>query len=211
MKTSIMVLSLILLSFATAIYSYQIIGDERIASHWNAQGEIDGYMSKFWGLFLFPMLFIVLYVLFAIIPKIDPLKKNIDKFRKEYDYFVLGFFIYMFYIFVLTILANLDHKFNMTMMIVPAISLLFIGLGTFLKKVKRNWFIGIRTPWTISNDKVWEKTHALGSKMFKVLGAIMLLGIFFEDQLVLIIIIPISIVIAWLTIYSYLEYKKIKN
>ncbi len=182
-KTTIAIVLIILLSFVIAIYSYQRIEGDKVASHWNAKGEVDNYMSKFWGVFLFPLTLIGLYSLFLLIPKIDPLKKNIQKFRKHYDVFILVFISFLFYTFILTILANLNYDFDMTTMLMPALSLLFFGIGMFMKKLKRNWFIGIRTPWTISNDEVWKKTHLLSAKLFKLLGIIIFFGIFFRKYL----------------------------
>jgi len=201
---------LIILSFIIGIYAYSVLPDQ-IASHWNARGEVDGYMGKFWGLFLFPIILIFLYLLFLIIPRIDPLKKNIEKFREYYDYLILVIFLFLFYVFLLTILANLGYRFNMTKTIIPAVGLLFFYIGFILNKVKRNWFIGIRTPWTLSNERVWDKTHKLGSKLFKISGIIILIGIFFQDYLVWFILIPVIVTVVWLFIYSYLEYKKLKK
>jgi len=210
-KTTIVISLIILLSFVIAIYSYQKIEGDKVASHWNAQGQVDGYMSKFWGIFLFPLMFIGLYLLFLLIPKIDPLKKNILKFRKYYDIFILVIMLFLFYIFILTILTNLSYSFNMTTMLMPAIGFLFFGIGMFMKKLKRNWFIGIRTPWTISNDEVWKKTHILGAKHFKLLGIIIFFGIFFQKYLLWFILVPVMISVVWLVVYSYLEYKKIEG
>ncbi len=208
-KITIAIIVVILLSFVIAIYSYQKIEGDKVASHWNVKGEVDGYMSKFWGVFLFPLMFIGLYILFLLIPKIDPLKNNIQKFRKYYDIFVLAIMLFLFYVFILTILANLGYSFNMTTMLMPTIGLLFFGIGMFMKKLKRNWFIGIRTPWTISNDEVWKKTHLLGAKLFKLLGIIIFLGIFFRKYLLWFILVPVIISVVWLFAYSYLEYRKI--
>ena len=209
--TTIAILTLIIFSFVIATYAYQKIEGDKVASHWNAKGEVDGYMPKFLGIFLFPLIFIGLYVLFLVIPKIDPLKKNILQFRKYYDVFILVILLFLFYAFSLTILANLGYSFNMTTMLMPAIGLLFFGMGLFLKKLKRNWFIGIRTPWTISNDEVWKKTHLLGSKLFKLSGVIIFLGIFFQKYFLWFILIPVLISVVWLVIYSYLEYRKIEK
>jgi uncharacterized membrane protein len=211
-KITATILILILLSLAIATYSYQKIETEKIASHWNAQGEVDGYMSKFWGTFLFPLIIIAVYLIFLAIPKIDPLKTNIEKFRKHYNTFFLVLILFLLYVFILTILANLNYNLNMTMTIIPAIGILFFYIGTIMKKLKRNWFIGIRTPWTLSDDKVWQKTHALGATLFKIIGVILILTTFAPPKyLIYLILIPTIGSVIWLVIYSYLEYKKIKK
>ena len=201
---------IVLLSFLIGIFSYQYFPD-KIASHWGSDGQVNGYMSKFWGIFLVPIISIAMLLLFYFLPKLDPLKKNYKKFRTYYDSFILIMIIFLFYIYLLTILWNFRVKFNINLAIIPALGFLFIYLGIILKHLKRNWFIGIRTPWTISNDKVWEKTHKIGSKLFIGSGIITLLGIFFPNYMIWFILVPIIASSIWLFIYSYLEYRKIKK
>lgn len=211
-KTTTAIIILIILSFVIATYSYYNIKEDKIASHWNAKGEVDDYMSKFWGVYLFPFIFIFLYGMFLLIPKIDPLKKNIEKFRKYYDWFILLIFLFLFYVFVLTILANLGYMFNMTTMMMPALALFFFVIGMFLPKIKRNWFMGIRTPWTISNDIVWEKTHELGGKFFKGIGILIILGLFIPGEIFFPVFISFTLfMVVFLVVYSYQEFRKVEK
>ena len=206
-KINILILSIILLSFALAYYLFPQM-PETIASHWNAQGEADGYMTKFWGLFLMPFCLIGLFLMFLIIPKIDPLKENIEKFRKYYDGFILAITLFLFYVYSLTLAWNMGIKFDMTLSLLPAIALLFYGVGILTENAKRNWFIGIRTPWTLSSDKIWGKTHKHGGKLFKIAGIIGLLGLFFSNYAIFFIIIPVIFISIYLIAYSYFEYQK---
>lgn len=210
-KTTILIISIILLSFVIGAYAYQKIEGDQVASHWNAKGEVDDYMSKFWGIFLFPLIMIGVYLLFLVIPKIDPLKNNIKKFRKYYDWFMFIMVLFFFFVFVLTILFNLGYNFNMSFVIMPAIGILFFYIGILMKQLKRNWFIGIRTPWTLSSDRVWSKTHKLGSILFKILGIIIILAMFLPAKYIIwVILVPVLVVVIWLVLYSYLEYQKNK-
>lgn len=206
-KTVIISLLIILLSFIIGIYFYPQM-DDLMASHWNAKGEVDDYMSKFWGLFLMPLVLIGLLLLFILIPRIDPLKKNIEKFRKYFNIFIVLIILFLFYIYLLTIFWNLGFRFSMNQFLPPALAILFYYIGVLVEKAKRNWFIGIRTPWTLSSDKVWEKTHQIGGKLFKVLGVITLLGIFFGDYTIFIVLVPAILVAGYTIVYSYFEYQK---
>jgi uncharacterized membrane protein len=210
-KTDILIMLMIIASLIIAAYAYQVIETEKIASHWNKEGQVDGYMSKFWGLFLIPIILITIYLLFLAIPKVDPLRKNIKKFRRYYDYFIFILILFLFYIFILTILANLGYNVKMDKMLFPAIGLLLIYLGLIMKKLKRNWFIGIRTPWTLSSDKVWEKTHKFGSILFIISGIIIIIGMLFKTYLIFFVLVPIIASVILLVIYSYLEFRKIKK
>lgn len=93
-----------------------------------------------------PIVTIAMWLLFLLIPKIDPLKKNIEKFRKYYDNFILLMILFLFYIFLLTIAWNKGVRFDMTTAIIPAIGILFYYIGSLMSYIKRNWFMGIRTP-----------------------------------------------------------------
>lgn len=203
-------IGIIVISFAIGIYFYPQM-PEQMASHWGARGEVNGYMPTFWGLFLMPIISIVMLLLFILIPKIDPYKANIAKFRKYFDGFVVLLIAFLFYIYILSIAWNMGFRFNMVLLLVPSLAILFFYAGVLIENAKRNWFIGIRTPWTLSNEKVWEKTHKLGGSLFKICGIIAILGIFLEKYAIYIVIVPIIVVSLYLMLYSYLEFQKIKK
>ncbi len=206
-KINIILVSLVLFSFGIGIYFYPQM-PEKMASHWNFKGEVDGCLSKFWGLFLMPIILIGVVLLYLIVPKLDPLKENIEKFRKYFDGFIVLLLLFLFYLYVLTIFWNFGLKFDIGQAIIPALAILFYYCGILLEKAKRNWFIGIRTPWTLSNDMVWEKTHKIGGKLFKIAGIVTILGIFFQKYILFFIFVPIILVAVYATIYSYTEYQK---
>jgi len=181
-----------------------------MASHWNIQGQVDGYMPKFWGLFLMPFISLAMFLLLILIPKIDPLKENIEKFRKYFDGFIILITLFLFYLYLLTIFWSLGYRFDMSRFLVPALGILFYYCGVLIEKSKRNWFIGIRTPWTLSSDRVWDKTHQLGGKLFKLAGIIALLGIFFPSYSFFIVLIPVIAASIYTVVYSYLEFRKEK-
>jgi len=208
MKANDISLGIIFLSFIIGAFAYQYLPDI-MPTHWNAQGEIDGYMDKFWGVFLLPTISFGLFVLFTFIPKYDPRGKNIEDFDNYYRGIILVTIGFLFYLFILSLLAGLGYKFNMVQVICPAFAVLFFYMGVALEKTKSNFFIGIRTPWTISDDRVWEKTHKLGSTLFKASGIIAFFGVFFKDIAFLLVIGPILVVSAYLVVYSYVEYRKL--
>lgn len=209
MKKNIIIILIILVSFAVGIYFFPQM-PEKMASHWNIRSEVDGYIPKFWGLFLMPIISLGLFLLFLLIPKIDPLKENIKKFKKYFDWFVFLIIVFLFYLYFLTIIWNIGFRFDFVVFLMPAFSLLFYYIGILTENAKRNWFIGIRTPWTLSNDKVWEKTHKIGGKLFKIVGLIALSGIIFPNYAFLLLIIPAIFSAIYVVVYSYFEYQKEK-
>ena len=206
-RSELLIAIIIVLSFAIAGYFYPQM-PERIASHWNARGEVDGYMSKFWGLFLMPFISLVLSALLLAVPKIDPLKANIEKFKTYYYGFVILVLVFLLYLYLLTIFWNLGFRFNMVRLLTPAFGVLFFLCGVLIGKAKRNWSIGIRTPWTLSNEKVWDKTHLIGAKLFKLAGLVTLLGVFFQHYAILFVLIPVISVSLFTVVYSYFEYRR---
>jgi len=206
----IIILFAVFLSFVLAAYFYFSCPQlpEEMASHWNTRGEVDGYISKFWGLFLMPLVALGCFLLFIFLPKIDPLKKNVEKFRKYFDIFILIIILFLLYIYLLTVFWNFGFRFNIIRLMAPAMGFLFFYCGILIKNAKRNWFIGIKTPWTLSSDKVWDKTHKLGGKLFKIIGIISFLGVIFPNYFVWLILVPTLVITLFILFYSYFEYQK---
>jgi uncharacterized membrane protein len=211
MRKSYIVLALItLLSFAMGALLYDSMLPY-MASHWNIQGRVDGYMPKFWGLFLMPFLSLFMILLFIIIPKLDPLGQNIEEFRHHYDTFVVLIISFLFYIYIISIFWNLGIRFDMNRMISPALAIVFFYLGILIYHARRNWSIGIRTAWTMSSDYVWNKTHKLGGMLFTIAGTICLLGVVFPNYAVLFILVPIMSAALISVLYSYIIYLEEKR
>lgn len=184
---------------------------ETMASHWNDAGVADGFTSRFWGLFTMPFIVTGIAPLLWLVPYIDPRKSNIALFRKYYDWFVVLFLLYMLYVHVLTLLWNLDYRFNMSQLLIPASGILFIFVGIMLRNAKRNYMIGIRTPWTLANDEVWERTHLLGGRLFIASGIISMAGIFFPDAAVWIMLAAITIASLVSLVYSWWLYQQLNG
>lgn len=209
-KTTIIALALIIASIIAAFYFNSIL-PEKIAIHWGLNGEANGFASKEFGLFFIPVLLIGLFLLLKFIPRIDPLKQNIAQFRKHYDLFILVIIAFLFYVFILSLLWNLGIMFNFSQLLIPAFALLMFFLGILLENAKQNWFIGIRTPWTMSSENVWNKTHKLGARMFKQAAIISLIGLIFPDFGIAYIIAVLIAITICLFVFSYFEFKKEKK
>jgi uncharacterized membrane protein len=209
---NILILSIIILAVVVGILVYPYVPD-RVASHWNARGQVDGYMTKFWGIFLLPIIMTGIFFLYFLIPAIDPLKSNIESFRKYYNAFWIFLFTFFLYIFLMTVAWNLGYHFKFTFFLDPALAIFWYFIAILLAKSKRNWFVGIRTPWTLSSDEVWEKTHKLGSMLFKIAAILSLFSIFFNGSSLAVgfIIFPVIAISVITVIYSYFAFKKIKQ
>jgi len=206
-KSEIAVLIIILASFGSAIYLYPLL-PETLASHWNEVGEVNGYLPKAYTLFAMPAVSLLVFLLFVAIPRIDPLKHNIEKFRNYFDGFIVLFTLFLFVLYLLTVFWNFGFTFNIIHVFILSFGILIFYTGMLLENSKRNWFIGIRTPWTLSSDRVWDKTHKLAGKLFKACGIIGLIGFLFERYAFYIILLLIFGAVIYSVVYSYVEYKK---
>jgi len=183
----------------------------RMATHWNAAGQPDGTMSKPAALALIPAISAVLLVIFAVIPRIGPLRENIVSFRPVYDWFVVVFVVFMTVIHGGVIAFNLGYEFDFTLLVLAAVAGLFYYVGVLLTHAERNWFVGIRTPWTLSSDEVWARTHHLGGRLFKLTAIISLIGLFFGDYAVYFLIVPALLTAGITVVYSYYLYEQIER
>jgi len=200
-------LLLVVSAFALTTYFYPLMPDQ-MESHWNMYGQADGYMPKFWGLFLMPLIAVGLFALFEILPRIDPLRANVLKFRNYFDGFVILVLAFLIYLHALVIAWNLGLMFNFILRLVPAFAALFFYIGILLNHSKRNWFIGIRTPWAMSSDDNWNKTHKRGAKLFKACAIVTLAGIVLPDYAFVLLLAPVIASCVYLYAYSYSLSKK---
>ncbi len=210
MKTKniqILIIGLILVSSFIGAYLYPYMPD-MMASHWDADGRADGYMPKLWGLLLMPLISAILFLVFVIIPKIDPLKKNIEEFRGYFDVFILLIFVFLFYIYMLTLAWNLGYRFNIMQLLAPALGLIIYYGGVMTGHAKQNWFIGVRTPWTLSSEVVWDKTNRLAGMLFKWAGVLAAMGAVFPEYAFFLILVPVILAAIYPIIYSYQEYQQ---
>ena len=204
---SIIVLVLIILALLAGALLWNRLPDQ-MASHWNANDQVDGTTPRFWGVSLMPLVTLGMFALFLILPAIDPLKANIAKFRGTFNLFIVLLVVFMLYIHMLTLVWSLGYQnFRMSAAMLPFMGVLFIFIGYMLRQAKRNFFIGIRTPWTLSSDSVWDKTHRLGSVLFMLSGGFAIIGAFFGGTTAfLLMFIPIIGSTLVLVVYSYLLY-----
>ena len=207
--TTIVVLLMIAAATLAGVLLWNRLPDP-MASHWDANDQINGYLPKFWGVFLMPLITLGMLGVFLLIPNIDPLKANIAQFRDVFNLFIALIVAFMLYIYILSLRWNLGYTgLGVSKAMLPALGILFFFVGYMLRKAKRNFFIGIRTPWTLSSDKVWEETHRLGSVLFMASGLLAFLGSFFGGMIAFWFFFVPPIGSALITIvYSYVLYQQ---
>ncbi|MGE8206950.1 SdpI family protein [Heyndrickxia sp. NPDC080065] len=180
-----------------------------IPVHWGLKGEIDKYESKLTAMLSLTGIMVLTYFAITMLPKVDPKRENYKYFKRGYT-FLVNFFLLLFFIMNgFAILGGLGYKLPSGSIGIILIGTIFIVIGNFLQIIRSNFFIGIRTPWTLSSDVVWTKTHRFAAKLLLISGFIIiltsLLPIKWTDYLVLGIVC--FSVISTIS-YSYFIFKK---
>lgn len=168
-KTELVALLCVIGSWPLAAYFYARF-PERVASHWNFSGQVDGWSGRGLAAFLLPVLLAVMYALFLGLPVFDPHRERYGEFAAVYHIFKSAFLGVLFAIYAATGLYNLGYPVDIGLLVPFLIGALFVLIGAGLGRVKPNWFVGIRTPWTLSSETVWNRTHKLGGKLFALFG-----------------------------------------
>ncbi|WNB18454.1 SdpI family protein [Marivirga arenosa] len=210
LKKELPLIAIVLLPFVYLAYVWNDLPN-KVPLHWNLQGEVDRYGEKtelILAVFVLPVL---VYVLLLIVPKIDP-KNKLHQMGNKYDNirFLLITFISAITIFIIYS-ANNQSVANPNY-IVLLVGVLYLILGNYFKTIKANYFIGIRTPWTLESEEVWKATHKLAGILWLIGGiAVVLSSLIFEKQINFMVFISITAVISLVPIiYSYMTFQKLK-
>ncbi|MDW7695306.1 SdpI family protein [Flammeovirgaceae bacterium SG7u.111] len=185
---------------------------EKLPSHWNYKGEIDGYTQKGLRIFFLPFINVIVYVLVLFVPKIDP-KKRIDIYVPGVRSlrFVLCTFLSALSLLILA--TGLGYVSDSSKIINQLIILLLVFLGNYMGKIKPNYFIGVRTPWTLENKEVWKKTHRFTGLLWVLASVPMLfISIFLSSVLMSKVFTAFVLTIALIpVVYSYILFKKLQH
>lgn len=180
-----------------------------IPTHWNLSGQPDKWSGRFWGAWLMPVFILGAWALFRILPAIDPRGGNYVKFGGAFEGIVTAVMLFMLALHIVVLRAALGHPSDMRRVVPIGIGLLFLVIGNLLPRARPNWFVGIRTPWTLSSDRVWEKTHRLGGRVFVVAGILMVLAGILAVRWAHVVAFTVLLVsVAVILVYSYLEWKR---
>ncbi len=200
---------IVIVMFAISAWAWvQLPAGAQIPVHWGVDGQPDRYSGKVEGLLLMPLIAAGLMALFEIIPKMEPRRSNILRSEKAYNAVRISLLLFLLGLYIVIVANILGYPIDMNFMVALGTGLLFIVLGNYLGKVRSNYMFGIRTPWTLTSDLAWNKTHRLGGRLFMLSGAVIILcGIFTPQWIVGAILIGALGTTAVTMIYSYRIWK----
>jgi uncharacterized membrane protein len=190
---------------SAAVYSHL---PARVPSHWNVAGEIDGWMSKEWGAFVMPLTLMGLFAMLYVLPRIDPRGANYAKFRGTFETVMITTMAFLLGVHLIMLAIALGKDVSMSRVIPIGVGMLLIVLGNLMPRTRSNWFVGLRTPWTLSSDRVWERTHRLGGRLLVAAGALVVLtGIFAPSRSEIVLIASAVCVSVVVFAYSYIIWR----
>ena len=201
--------AIMLIPFLYLVFIYNSLPDS-IPIHWNMYGEIDRYGSIS-ELFIIACLPLIMYLIFTIAPKIDP--KNKISSRSAKFHMLKSLLTVLMSILAITVIFSVkESSLNFTLITI-ILGLLYVILGNYYKTIKPNYFIGIRTPWTLQNETIWRATHSLASKLWFVGGLlIILLSLVIKSQNNFTVFLGITLVLILTPVlFSFIRFRKINQ
>lgn len=182
----------------------------RMPIHWDANGQPNGYSSRFWGATLWPLLIFGLAVLTAVLPRISPKGFGMESFAEMYGLLMLVIQGVMLVLGIAAMLASAGHAVPMMTVAHLSIGVLLMVLGNYMGKLRRNFFCGIKTPWTLASPAVWERTHRLAGWLFVLAGVMVVIAAPFHvmHRLWLGVVLVACLIPA---VYSYFIYRRLER
>jgi uncharacterized membrane protein len=200
---------LVLSGFAFAASMYSSLPDP-MPSHWDASGQINGTTPKLWGAYLVPAMMLVIWVMFAVLPRISPRGFEMDSFATAWAILCLTALGFMLFMEILVLRTARDGGTLSPRTIVVGAGVLIAVTGNFFGKMTRNFFAGIRTPWTLASEEVWLRTHRVAGKLFVLSGVLIVVGGLAGVSPWPLFVAPgLAALIA--VLYSYVVYKRLEG
>ncbi|HMA20909.1 MAG TPA: DUF1648 domain-containing protein [Gemmatimonadaceae bacterium] len=182
---------------------------EQIPTHWSVSGEVNGWSNRLWGAWMLPLMMAVIWLFMRAIPHIDPRKANYEKFSGMYDALVILILTFMLLMHVVILLSATGTVIRMNRVVMPAVGIFIAIMGVLLPRAHPNWFVGFRTPWTLTSDLSWERTHKVGGALFIALGVLIVASTFIAPERAIWLLVVAALgVVAFLFIYSYQVWKQ---
>lgn len=169
MKNKWLGLAIIAAMFVLGAATYRLM-PAQMPSRWDARGEVTTYLSRFWGVWLLPTVTLGVWMLFQVLPRLDPRGENYASFLGTYRLFINVLVLFLAGVYGVTLAAALGWNMPINKLITAGVGLLFATLGNELGRVQPNFFVGIRTPWTLADPEVWRQTHRVGGRVMVAVG-----------------------------------------
>jgi uncharacterized membrane protein len=182
---------------------------DRVPVHWNVAAQVDRWGGRFEGLLVIPLLTLTFYVLMLVLPRLDPGRANYEAFAGPYATLRLGLVVMMAGVHAIVILWVRGVPVSFEVWVPLLAGAMFVVIGNLLGKVRPNWFVGIRTPWTLSSKLAWSRTHRVGGWLFILMGVLMMACAAVRTEWAFVTMFSVgAVVVLGLVVYSYLQWRR---
>lgn len=175
MKKTWLPLIIWLAAVAISVWSYPQLPDQ-VATHFGINGQPNDYSSKLFAVTSMPVLMLLIWALLVWVPKIDPRKENFPRFLGGYQWIQVATMLVLLVAHITMMMNGLGYAVNISVFTMLSVGVLFVTIGNVMPRFRSNFFVGIRTPWTLSSEETWRRTHALGARIFIISGIAIMLG-----------------------------------
>ena len=197
----------VLVAVIASVVAYPNLSDT-IPTHWDLEGNVNGFSSRLWGAFGLPLAMVGIYAIMRFLPLIDPRRENYAKFAGAYDGIITTVLLFLLGLHLVVLRAGMGHEISMQKVLPIGMGLLFVAIGALLPQARSNFFVGIRTPWTLSSEKSWEKTHRVGGVVFVFIGLMTAASAFLPTSTGWPVVwIVTAVAILGVVVYSYVVWR----
>ena len=205
----VVALLLVLAGFGFAALTSPSLHDP-VPSHWNDRGEIDDTIPKPWGVYLLPIAMVGTWLLLSLLPRISPRGFEMSTFARAWGVLSVATLAFMLFVEVLALEAARTGRPLTPTPLIAGVGVLIVVLGNLLGKVTRNFFAGIRTPWTLASEEVWLRTHRLAGKLFVLAGLVIFVAALGGLGWWFVVTAPVTAALACV-VYSYVIYRRLEG
>jgi uncharacterized membrane protein len=197
---------LVALTAAVSLLAYPEMPAE-MATHWNASGDVDGTTSRPVALALFPALTALTLGFFLALPRIDP-RNDYESFRFAYDALALSTLGFLAYVHAIVVLVNAGADLGVLQALAPGIGAIYVVAGYVTERAEQNWFVGVRTPWTLEDEDVWRQTNDAVATLLKLGGVVAATGFLLPAYALALVVVPPVAAAVGSVAYSYHLYER---
>jgi uncharacterized membrane protein len=204
----------ILFVAATVVFVVTVYGSlpERVATHYDINGKADGWSGRLAAAWLLPAMAVLMLVMFSMLPRISPRFENFKKFEETYWVVANGVVGFLCVMHVLLLGRALNWPIDVSSSMLLGMGVMFMVIGNVMPRMRSNWWMGIRTPWTMENEEVWRETHRLGGRTFLIGGAVTIVAALLPVSVRMYVAMAALVVAGFVpVVYSYFVWRRLKR
>ena len=180
---------------------------DKLPTHWNSAGEVDGWSSKAFAVFGLPGFLFAVHWVCLLASSVDPKKQNIEGKVLNIVFWICPIISVLGAVLIYGTVFGMEIRVEKIMPVL--IGILFIVIGNYLPKCKQSYTVGIKLPWTLNDEENWNRTHRLGGKLWVACGVVVILSMFLPNKFMVAIFLSVIAVAVFVpTVYSYLTFRE---